>query len=98
MKRLTRSCDAAIPHSFTMSEEDDADAWKQMEHHMASSLIFNNDMLCGGRFKRFPSSLVCNTDANVCVVNGGCVALGSSAKIVTETNELMQHNALSDNG
>ena len=60
---------------------------EKMEHRMISSLIINNDMLHGGRFKRFPSLLIHNTDTNICVINGGYVTLDSSAKIITETNK-----------
>ena len=80
-----------------MSETDDADAWKQMEHRMVSSFIINNDALCGGRFKTFPSLLVHGTYANFCSVNGGHVTLDSSTKIITETDEFIQHDTLNKN-
>ena len=93
-----RSHDVASTCLFTMSEADDVDAWKQMEHRVISSLIINNDILCGGRFKRFPSLLVYNNDTNICVINGGCITLDSSNKIITETNKFTQYNALNNNG
>ena len=80
-----------------MSETDDIGTWKQMEHRTISSLIISNDVLHSGRFKRFPSSLVCDTDNNICVVNGGYATLDSSTKIITETDKFFQHDALNNN-
>ena len=98
MKRLTRSYDVASPYLFTMSEADTVDAWKQIEHRVISSLIVNNDVSHGGRFKRFPSLLVHHADANVCVTDGSHITLDISTKIVTETNKFKQHNTLNNNG
>ena len=55
VKRLMRSYDVAHPYLFTMTEADDIDVWKQMEHSTISSLVIDNDMSCGGRFKDFHS-------------------------------------------